>query len=56
MFALAAPSAKTDFRPNSTESTVSASKVGNTIGGALSSSNPNVKLLPPGLNPFAKAK
>ena len=42
--------------PISVESTVSASKVGKTIGGALSLSKPNVKLLPPGLKPLANVK
>ena len=42
--------------PISVESTVSASNVGKTIGGALSPSKPNVKLLPPGLNPLANVK
>ena len=62
-FALALPSAKVDLSPSSTDSTVSLSKVGNTIAGAIglpaiassSSVNPNVKLLPPGLKPLAKA-
>ena len=55
MFALALPSANVDFKPNSTDSTVSALNVGKTIGGALSSSNPNVRLLPPGLKPLERA-
>jgi hypothetical protein len=35
MFARALPSNKSVFRPNSIESTVSASKVGNTRAGAI---------------------
>ena len=49
------------MRPNSIESTVSASNVGNTRAGAIgrpaeassASVKPKVKLLPPGLNPLA---
>ena len=50
------------FRPNSIASTVSASKVGNTMAGATglpaaissASVKPKVKLLPPGLNPLVR--
>ena len=50
------PSNKSVFKPTSVESTVSASKVGKTIGGALSPSKPKVRLLPPGLKPFEKVR